>query len=444
MNSDKYNEEFNDINNNGTENKDDIYSEDSKTRRMDIGREEYTFGSSRKNDEFEKINYNRDENGGDSPKSKKKKERSYPSYVLVSLTSGIIGALIFASVFSAGNGAAGKNADNPGGGNITIAASEDMNVPQAVAEKTMDAVVGITTKEVREQNSLFTGPVQQVVEGVGSGIVVDENGYILTNSHVVANGDAKDIKVLFSDGNEKEANVIWNDPSLDLAVIKVDAKGLKTAELGDSDDIQIGETAIAIGNPLGLDFERTVTSGIVSGLNRSISVSDSGTAMEGLIQTDASINSGNSGGPLLNSEGKVIGINTLKIQSSEGMGFAQPINLVKSVINEIVNTGSFEEAYIGIYGGDVLKYQQATGRDFGAEEGTLVTSIAQGSPAEKADIKAGDVITGINENKVESFQGLKKELYKYKPGDKVTLKIVREGKEMNIDVQLSNGENSLS
>lgn len=418
----KYNEDWNDeINNDGLNNssdKNENYNSIDEKKTMRIGLEPE-----------HKISYE---------KEKKEKVRTYPSYVLISLTSGIIGALIFATLFSVGGRTNPKNNKD----NITIAASENMNIPEAVAEKTMDSVVGITKKEIREQESIFTGPVKQIVEGVGSGVIVSSDGYILTNSHVVG-GSSGELKVLFSDGKEKEAKIIWQDKSLDLAIIKADAQGLKAAELGDSDKIKIGQSAIAIGNPLGLEFERTVTSGIVSGLNRSLEVSDNGTNMEGLIQTDASVNSGNSGGPLLDKTGKVIGINTLKIQSSEGMGFAQPINLVKSIIEEVTKNGRFEEAYIGIYGGDVLKYQQMTGKDLGVKKGTLVTSIAENSPAEKAGIEPGDVIVGINDKEIDSFQGLKKELYKYKPGEKIKLKISRNGKEKEINIILSNTENNL-
>ncbi|MDO5707108.1 MAG: trypsin-like peptidase domain-containing protein [Andreesenia angusta] len=387
-------------------------------------------------------NYERDyEEYYNNSKKYHQHKKKYPSYVLISMTSGIIGALIFASVFSVGNNLI-KNKSNMPAKNITIAAKgEDINITQAVADKAMDSVVGIITKEIRERNDIFTGPSQSLIEGTGSGVIVSDDGYILTNSHVIANNRAEEIKVLFKDGSEKDGRVIWNDNSLDLAVIKVEAKNLRAADLGDSDKLKIGETAIAIGNPLGLEFERTVTSGIVSGLNRSLPVQN-GNSMEGLIQTDASINSGNSGGPLLNSKGQVIGINTLKLQSVEGMGFAQPINTVKSVIDEIKKNGGFEEAYIGIYGEDVLKYQKITGRDLGTETGVLITQIANNSPAEQADLKPGDIILNIEDQEIKSLQGLKKELYKYKPGEKIFIKILRDKAEMKVNIDLSrNAEN---
>lgn len=366
--------------------------------------------------------------------SKAEKQRSYPSYVLVGLASAVAGGLIFASLFS--------NADklNPVSNSqpqnkVTINAKDNYSIPEAVAEKTMPSVVGITTRQVRESNDLFFGTRSQLVEGVGSGVVLSADGYILTNSHVIADGKAQDVKVLFMDGNEMEASMIWNDVLLDLAVLKVEAENLTAAELGDSDKIKIGQPAVAIGNPLGLEFERTVTSGIISGANRTFAVTDN-FKMEGLIQTDASINNGNSGGPLLDQEGKVIGINTLKLMTVEGMGFAQPINIAKPVIDQILKTGQFEEAYIGIHGEDVLRYEKITGRDFGVDYGTLITQVLRNSPAEKAELKPGDVITSINGDRIESFQSLKRALYKFKPGETIIFGIVRDRQSLDIDVEL--------
>ncbi|MDO5707610.1 MAG: trypsin-like peptidase domain-containing protein [Andreesenia angusta] len=370
--------------------------------------------------------------------NKRNNQRSYPSYVIVSLTSGLIGALIFAMIFRPISLPLKKeiNKENEQRQNITIETSEDPNIPEVVAQKTMESVVGITTRQVRESNDLFFGPTRQLVEGTGSGVLVSSDGYILTNSHVIAGGKAEDMKVLFIDGSEKDGNLVWQDRTLDLAIIKVEGEGLKAAELGNSDEVNIGEVAIAIGNPLGLEFERTVTSGIISGLNRSLQISEDG-SMEGLIQTDASINSGNSGGPLLNKEGKVIGINTLKIKSVEGMGFAQPINLVKPVIDQIITKGEFIGAYIGITGEDAVRYQKASGIDFGVEYGVLIREVKKDLPAEKAGLKPGDIITSINGDKVESLQGLRKILYRFKPGESINLGIVRDKQTLDINLELT-------
>lgn len=378
------------------------------------------------NDNLDKDNY-------EDTCKKPEQRRSYPSYVMVGLSSAVIGGLIMGAVFGSLDSLQMSGSKSP---NITINADDNPNVAEAVAEKTMQSVVGITTTSFQQTNSLWN--TQQLVEGVGSGIIVSGDGYILTNSHVISDGNAQSIKVMFIDGTEKEAVRIWSDASLDLAVLKVDAKSLIPAELGNSDEVKIGEPAIAIGNPLGLEFERTVTSGIISGLNRSVEVAQNNNAMtmEGLIQTDASINSGNSGGPLLNSSGQVIGINTLKISGGEVLGFAQPINLAKPVIDEITKTGKFEEAYMGITAGDALRYTKMAGMDLGVDYGAIVTAVAQGSPAEKAGLQAGDVITSINGDKIESFQGLKKALYKFKPGDSVNVTIVRDKQSIDLVLEL--------
>ena len=179
-------------------------------------------------------------------------------------------------------------------------AGKSTNVYQAVTEKAMPSVVGITTT-VMSSNNMFSIPTES--EGVGTGIVVDSNGYILTNSHLISDGEAKKVNVLFNDGSSIDGNVVWYDSQLDLAVVKVNKTGLTPAELGDSDKVSIGDISIAIGNPLGLELQRTVTQGIISGLDRTIKTESA--TMTGLIQTDASINSGNSGGPLLNEKAKL-------------------------------------------------------------------------------------------------------------------------------------------
>ena len=218
-----------------------------------------------------------------------------------------------------------------------------------------------------------------------------------------------------------------------LAVVKVDITGLTAMELGDSDKLEVGEIAIAIGNPLGLEFQRTVTSGIISGLNRTVAV-DKNTIMENLIQTDASINPGNRGGPLLNSNGEVVGINTAKIQSGEGLGFSIPINATKEIIKEVIEKGTFETVQLGIKGLDIQEYQSRLGVDLNLENGAIILEVLNPSPAQKAGLINGDIILAIDKTQVESMQSLKKILYNYKKGDKVNLKITRNGKEENIEV----------
>jgi S1-C subfamily serine protease len=184
-----------------------------------------------------------------------------------------------------------------------------------------------------------------------------------------------------------------------------------------------------------LDLERTVTQGIISGLNRSIAFED-GTVIEPLIQTDASINAGNSGGPLFNAEGKVVGINTAKMSSAEGLGFSIPINTAKPIIDQIINSGSFSTVYVGIKGVDVVTYEKALGVDISSEYGVVVVEAMANSPATEAGLKSGDVITAIDGSKLESMSGLKRKLYEYKDGDKVKLTVNRDGKESEVEITL--------
>src|SRR5690606_17757782 len=218
----------------------------------------------------------------------------------------------------------------------------------------------------------------------------------------------------------------------DLAVVKVDARNLDAADLGNSDLLEVGELAVAIGNPLGLDFQRSVTSGVISGLHRSIQV-DEYNVIEDLIQTDASINPGNSGGPLLNSKGEVIGINTAKVQTGEGLGFAIPINMIKPIIEEVISTGNFETVYMGIYGVEVEVYERQYGVNTGLDSGIIVWEVVEGSPADKAGIRAGDIVVKIDNEYIENMNRLKRVLYRYKIGDRANVTIVRDGRYIDVD-----------
>lgn len=311
-------------------------------------------------------------------------------------------------------------------------AGKSTNVYQAVTEKAMPSVVGITTT-VMSSNNIFFIPTES--EGVGTGIVVDSNGYILTNSHVISDGEAKKVNVLFNDGSSIDGNVVWYDSQLDLAVVKVNKTGLTPAELGDSDKVSIGDISIAIGNPLGLELQRTVTQGIISGLDRTIKTESA--TMTGLIQTDASINSGNSGGPLLNEKGQVIGINTAKTSEGESLGFAIPINQAKEIIESVIKDGSYEKVTLGIKGYDAstyAAYAQSQGQKATTDEGIFVGEVVEDSPAKKAGVKAGDIIVKLGDTKLTSMSDLTKRLYKYKSGDKTTLVVNRDGKEVKLNV----------
>ncbi|MBN2284848.1 MAG: trypsin-like peptidase domain-containing protein [Tissierellales bacterium] len=312
---------------------------------------------------------------------------------------------------------------------ISINTSDDIYFAAAVAEKSMDTVVGIITRETYE-NFLF-GP--QTYEGMGSGVIVDTEGYILTNSHVVADGAAESIVVKFVDGAELEGELLWNNKTLDLAVVKVNKEGLHAATFGDSDTLVIGEPVVAIGNPLSLELDRTVTTGIVSGLDRSIQI-DEYTVMKPLIQTDASINPGNSGGPLFNAKGQLIGINTAKITSAEGLGFSIPINVARSIVEEIIAEGELSDVYIGIKGVELAIYESQLNVDLTAEYGVVVVEVLPGSPAEKAGLVSGDVIQKIDDTDIEDMGDIQRKLFQYKPGQEAKLEIFRNGDKTEIKV----------
>ncbi|MDO5725836.1 MAG: trypsin-like peptidase domain-containing protein [Tissierellia bacterium] len=318
----------------------------------------------------------------------------------------------------------------------TINPSDNVNTVAAVAQANLDSVVGITTKGVT--TDMFLRP--RAVQGTGSGVIVDEKGYILTNHHVIASLSndnfnqsgpyAEEITVVLNDNTTLPGKVLWSEEKLDLAIVKVEPKTkLQAAKLGDSDKITIGEMAIAIGNPLFIDFKGSVTAGYISGLNRSVTISAS-ESMEELIQTDASINKGNSGGPLLNAKGEVIGINTLKLQG-DGLGFSIPINIAKPIIEQVINKGSYQGVYLGIRGASVEVFKQM-GIDYGIDHGIGIAEVMKDSPASLAGLERNDVILAIDEKELNSMDELQKELYKYKVGDTVTLKIYRNGVEENL------------
>lgn len=310
----------------------------------------------------------------------------------------------------------------------------DDSIESVVVKKSIDSVVGINTISEVTQNSFF-GQQSGYVEGIGSGSIVTEDGYIVTNSHVVSNGDVTQINVLFSNGETADAELVWNDASLDLAIIKVDKKNLPAIELGDSDEVGIGDRTVAIGNPLGFELQSTVTSGIISGLNRSVKF-NTGVTMDGLMQTDAAINSGNSGGALLNSKGELIGINTAKAGNSDGIGFAIPINTVKPVIEKVRKTGKFNSVYLGITGQSIDYLKQIpnfNAEKLGVDEGVYVVSIFD----RDSQIEEGDVITAVDGKEVTDMSSLRKILLSYSVGDKATITVYRDGSKKEIDVEFN-------
>ena len=249
---------------------------------------------------------------------------------------------------------------------------------------------------------------QKQTKGLGSGVIVSKEGYILTNNHVVDPSKTKSVTVILSDGTKRKAKVLWSDKTLDLAVIKIDPKGLdlKPVEFGDSSQVSIGDKAIAIGNPLGINLKSTLTSGYISGKDRVITLQD-GSTMEGLFQTDAAINPGNSGGGLFNDKGQLIGINTAKAGNSDGIGFAIPSNLAKPILEQIIKNGKFESVSLGIRGIDVSRYNVLGQEKLPIDSGVYIHEILSGSPAESAGLKPKDIITKVGDTKVTSNSTLK-------------------------------------
>lgn len=314
---------------------------------------------------------------------------------------------------------------------VTINTSNDVNVEKAVAKKATNSVVGISTVAVTED--MFSRQLQ--VQGIGSGVIVSKDGYIVTNNHVVDPSSARDTTVLLNDGTKLKARVLWADKTLDLAVIKVDPNGvdLEPIEIANSDEIEVGEKSIAIGSPLGLNLQSTLTSGYISGKDRTISLQD-GSTMEGLLQTDASINPGNSGGALLNSKGELIGINTAKAGGSDGIGFAIPINIAKPILDQIVKNGKFEMVVLGIKGLDVSRYNAISGEKLDLDGGVYVHEAVSGYPASNGGIKSGDIIVKIGDKKINSNSNIKTTLLNYRPGDSTTVEVIRGGKSKELKV----------
>ena len=298
----------------------------------------------------------------------------------------------------------------------------------------MECVVGISKIKNSGYSILDNDSIGTL--GLGSGMIISENGYIITNWHVAGNRYSS-CYVTLDNGSVYSGNVLWADSDLDLAVVKINAKGLNYLSLGDSDNVAVGETVYAIGNPIGIEFQRTVTAGIISGLDRTVKIEESTKVsyMEDLIQTDATINPGNSGGPLINRDGEVIGINSIKITDAEGIGFAVPINIIKPIIESYITKGSFEEAYLGIFAYDkeVIPYLDSTLK---LDCGIYVVQVTDNGPGSKAGLKVGDVISKIDGIEINKMSELRRYIYTKRPNDSVKVTIIRGNKEYSLDLIL--------
>lgn len=318
---------------------------------------------------------------------------------------------------------------------------------EEVVQKVLPSVVGVESEftVTSNNNGYYYGfgmPTTSTATGTGTGVVITEDGYIVTNAHVIYDSEygaglSEKITVHMSDDNSYEAEVVGYDTDCDLAVLKIDATGLTSAEFGDSDSLMLGESVIAIGNPLGFDLKNTVTSGIVSGLNRNITINDK--AMN-LIQTDTAINSGNSGGPLINKYGQVIGINSSKMSASygeasiEGIGFAIPSNETSKIIDDLMSYGYVTgKPQLGISCQDVT---ENVSRMYNMPVGVYITEVSAGSASEKAGLQSGDIITAVDGVEVSTAEELNAQKNTHSAGDTITVTYVRNGREETTEITL--------
>lgn len=345
--------------------------------------------------------------------------------LFLSIALGVIVAVIFYQIQV--RGLIPSNISLPKGPTIQtqIVVQEENAVISAVDKASPSVVaIGITERVINSiQNTT-----------IGTGFVVSDKGIIVTNKHVVS--DSGTYTVVTKDNQKYDVKKIYRDPILDLAIVQIDAKGLKGLELGDSSKLKVGQTVIAIGNALG-QFTNTVTTGVVSGLGRKVVAGDvfgsSQESLDDLIQTDAAINPGNSGGPLLNSSGQVIGVNVAVSEGAQNIGFAFPINSVKAIVEEFINKGSVSQPYLGV------RYR------FISKDVALLNEVSQGAyiqeviplgPAEKAGVKSGDIITKISGQTVDSENIISEIISKAQIGNRIDLEVLRDGKTLKLTVVL--------
>ncbi len=311
--------------------------------------------------------------------------------------------------------------------NITVnSASEVIDSVRSVEPAVVTVISNLGGSTFRQGGSQ--------AEASGSGVIISQDGHIITNNHVI--DGANSVFVIYSDGERADATVVGADPVTDIAVLKVNGKVPAAVTFGDSSALQLGEWVIAIGSPLG-NYRGSVTVGVVSGMNRTVQ----GAAQDGLIQTDAAINHGNSGGPLINLAGQIVGINTLVVRDTsggdqaEGLGFAVPSNTVRAVAEQLIANGRIEYPFIGISYTE-LNPQLATEMNLDAKAGVVVTQVTSDSPAQKAGLQARDVVTAINNDKIDENNSLRSLLFKYRVGDTITLAVERGGKTIQVQVTL--------
>ena len=433
-------------------------SENNKSN--NVGNENnQTFNSNNFQNEKNKKNGNKINNSF-KPSNKNFKDNSKPGFgksVLVPFISGILGAtLVVGTCFnvpaikksligkttSTTQSTQSVNYNNINTNLVSLSSFSDTGV--AVAQKVLPSVVGIKVQYA--VNSIFSQNTSTAM-AEGSGVIISSDGYILTNNHVINSsetnsnsfyslGEATKITVsLYNDDTEYPAKIIGTDQQTDLAIIKIDKTDLTAAKLGDSDSIQVGEWCMAIGNPLGM--ASSVTAGTISALNRKITDEDGKNYT--LIQTDAAINSGNSGGALVNTNGEVIGINTIKASGTgvEGLGFAIPINSTKSITEDLIKYNKVKRPYIGITGTNITESTIKANPTAKLVVGCYVRAVSEFSPAEKAGLKIGDIIIKADGTQVKTMDELNDIKNKHSIGDTMTLTISRDGKEQDVSITLA-------
>lgn len=378
-------------------------------------------------DEME-VKHSFNEEATKEKKKKRKRGSGIAKYIALALICSLGGGVIGSGVTYF---VTGKNvSDNSSGNTVTVDpvsfATDSTALSAAeIYQKVAPAVVMVSTKTIQTVNGWF----QQEAEGMGSGFIINTDGYILTNYHVIEG--ATEVTVTLSDGQEVTASVVNYDSDQDVAMIKIneDVEVPGVVELGDSDALQPGEEVLAIGNPLSKELSSTLTKGIVSALNRSIETQTG--VSTNLIQTDTAINSGNSGGPLINTKGEVIGINTLKASDgAEGIGFAIPINDVK------VKIDSLSKPILNL-GVSIRVIDESMAKQLNMEEGLYVVEVNEFSPAEKAGLKGGDLIVKADGKRIKTFEELQEIKNSKEEGDSINIEFIRDGKTQNATITLS-------
>ncbi len=306
---------------------------------------------------------------------------------------------------------------------------------ESVIEEVNESIVGIS-KLKSAGNTIFLEDGSTKI-GLGTGMIVSDNGYILTNEHV-SGAKYSSCYITLASGKNYQGNVVWSDSDIDLAIVKINANNLKHVALGNSDNIKVGQSVYAIGNPIGFEFQRTVTSGIISALNRTIILEEEekSSYMGNLIQTDATINPGNSGGPLINAKGEVIGINSVKITTAEGIGFAIPINTAKPIIQSFITNGKFDEAYLGIFAYDknVIPYLD---NNLKLDDGIYIAQINANSPAARYGLKEKDILLEVDGITLNKMCDLRTYIYSKSPGDIITFEVLRNNRNISMQVMLT-------